>query len=440
MEGICPRCGYQDARGDQCDKCGNLLDPMELIEPRCKIDGATPVPRDTTHFYVRLDALQPQVEKFVEEHSPLWSQNAQSITYSWLKQGLNARSITRDLKWGVPVPLKGYEDKVFYVWFDAPIGYISITANYTDAGVEGGQDWKKWWLPDSKTDVKLYQFMGKDNVPFHTVLFPACLLGTGQPWTKLHNISTTGIPRPLILLTAEYLQYEGDKFSKSRGVGVFGDQASLTGQSASTFRYYLLSSRPESSDSQFLWREFISKHNTELLNNLGNLVNRVIKFLNSKYQGILPNYTQDTHDTAQIHKFEEDVNQLLSAYIENMDAIRIKHGLRLAMDLSTRINTFLQDNKLDNNLFNHFPERCAATLGAALNAVYLLSAVLSPFLPSTSDAIDEQINAPRLAIPDEWCVGDILPGHKIGKAQYLFKKIDEGEEEIWKSKFGGSPN
>lgn len=192
VEGICPRCAYPDARGDQCDKCGNLLDPMELIEPRCKIDGATPVPRNTTHFYVRLDELQPTVQNFVAEQSPRWSSNATSITQSWLKQGLHPRSITRDLKWGVPVPLEGYQDKVFYVWFDAPIGYISITANYTDAAVEGGQEWKKWWFHDDKTDVKLYQFMGKDNVPFHTVLFPASLLGTGQNWTMLHNISTTG--------------------------------------------------------------------------------------------------------------------------------------------------------------------------------------------------------------------------------------------------------
>ena len=192
VEGICPKCAYPDARGDQCDKCGNLLDPMELIEPRCKIDGATPIPRNTTHFYVRLDELQPTVQKFVAEQSPRWSSNATSITQSWLKQGLHPRSITRDLKWGVPVPLEGYQDKVFYVWFDAPIGYISITANYTDAGVEGGQEWKKWWFHDDKTDVKLYQFMGKDNVPFHTVLFPASLLGTRQNWTMLHNISTTG--------------------------------------------------------------------------------------------------------------------------------------------------------------------------------------------------------------------------------------------------------
>jgi methionyl-tRNA synthetase len=197
VEGICPKCSYEDARGDQCDRCGNLLDPMELIQPRCKIDGATPVPRETTHFYIKLDSLQPRVEEFVKDRSSTWSANATSIAQSWLKQGLHPRSITRDLKWGVPVPLEGFRDKVFYVWFDAPIGYISITANYTDAGIEGGQEWKKWWQPEKGSDVKLYQFMGKDNVPFHTVLFPASLLGTGVPWTMLDSISTTGDLPPL---------------------------------------------------------------------------------------------------------------------------------------------------------------------------------------------------------------------------------------------------
>jgi len=213
----------------------------------------------------------------------------------------------------------------------------------------------------------------------------------------------------------------------------------LTGQTSSTFRYYLISARPESADSQFLWRDFIAKHNTELLNNLGNLVNRVIKFLNSKYAGTVPDYTLDTDDIAGVKKFEADMNEHLAAYIDAMDSLRLKNGLHTAMAMSARVNLLLQENKLDNHLFNNFPDRCAATLGAALNAVYLLSALLSPFMPATSDAIDEQVNAPRLAVPDQWRVGDILPGHQIGNAAYLFKKIDECEEAVWKSKFGGAP-
>ena len=236
----------------------------------------------------------------------------------------------------------------------------------------------------------------------------------------------------------EYLQYEGDKFSKSRGLCVFGDQAKFTGQSSSVFRYYLLSTRPETSDSQFLWREFITKHNTELLNNLGNLVNRVTKFLTSKYHSIVPDYTKDTSDTAGTKKLEEIINEKLKEYVKQMDRLKLKEGLKLAMDISMQLNSFLQENKLDNSLFSNFPDRCATTIGAAVNGIYLLSALLSPFIPATSDSIDEQINAPRLAVPDSWRVGDILPGHAIGKPAYLFKRIDEGEEEEWKSKFGGS--
>lgn len=212
VEGTCPKCGYEDARGDQCDACGQLLDPLELIDPRCKLDNHSPVKRDSKHIFLELDKLQLELEQWVKKSfdAGQWSRNGLSITENWLKQGLKKRCITRDLTWGTPVPLKGYEKKVLYVWFDACIGYLSITADYTT-------DWEKWWR--AKEDVKLYQFMGKDNVPFHTVIFPGTQIGTKDDnWTMLHHLSTT-----------EYLQYEGGKFSKSRGVGVFGNNARDTG-------------------------------------------------------------------------------------------------------------------------------------------------------------------------------------------------------------------
>ena len=212
VEGTCPKCAYEDARGDQCDKCGQLLDPAELINPRCMIDNHTPIMRESTHTFLELDKLQPAIEEWSRKSAEegLWSRNGRIITESWLKEGLRKRCITRDLSWGTPVPLEGYDKKVLYVWFDACIGYVSITANYT-------KEWKKWWKAGS--DVKLYQFMGKDNVPFHTVVFPGSQLGTNDgDWTMLHHLSTT-----------EYLQYEGGKFSKSRGVGVFGNNAKDTG-------------------------------------------------------------------------------------------------------------------------------------------------------------------------------------------------------------------
>jgi len=212
VEGTCPKCSYPDARGDQCDGCGQLLDPLELINPRCKYDGNSPVKRDSRHIFLQLDKLQPEVEEWSKKSAEQgqWSRNGRIITESWFKEGLKKRCITRDLTWGTPVPLEGYDKKVLYVWFDACIGYVSITANYT-------KDWEKWWK--GKDDVKLYQFMGKDNVPFHTVVFPASQIGTrDRNWTMLHHLSTT-----------EYLQYEGGKFSKSRGIGVFGNNAQDTG-------------------------------------------------------------------------------------------------------------------------------------------------------------------------------------------------------------------
>jgi methionyl-tRNA synthetase len=185
VEGTCPLCGYEDARGDQCDKCGKLLNATDLVNPHCKLDGATPVPRDSKHLFLNLTEQQPSLEAWFKEASKNgeWTANSQTITNNWLKEGLKPRCITRDLKWGTAVPRPGFEDKVFYVWFDAPIGYPSITATYTP-------EWEKWWK--NPKNVQLYQFMGKDNVPFHTVIFPSTLIGTKDNWTLLHHLSTTG--------------------------------------------------------------------------------------------------------------------------------------------------------------------------------------------------------------------------------------------------------
>ena len=211
ITGTCPKCGYEDARGDQCDNCGALLNPTELIDPKCKFTGTTPVMKSTKHVFLDLPKLSESLQTYVEETSKQggWSSNCLQITNAWIRDGLKQRCITRDLKWGVPVPMPGYENKVFYVWFDAPIGYISITANYTS-------EWEKWWKnPD---EVELVQFMGKDNVPFHTVIFPAVLIGTGENWTMMKKISVT-----------EYLNYETGKFSKSRGTGPYGNGRSHIG-------------------------------------------------------------------------------------------------------------------------------------------------------------------------------------------------------------------
>ncbi|KAJ2330485.1 methionine--tRNA ligase mes1 [Coemansia sp. RSA 2681] len=423
VEGTCPKCAYDDARGDQCDKCGTLLNAVDLIDPRCKLDGNRPVIRSSTQQYLDLTKLQLQCKEFARKSSEdgNWSANSLAITNKWFDEGLKARCITRDLKWGVPVPLEGYEKKVFYVWFEACIGYPSITANYTDA-------WELWWKnPDN---VSLYQFMGKDNVPFHTVVFPSTQIATGDSWTQLHHMAA-----------CEYLQYESGKFSKSRGVGVFGNNARDTGVPSDVWRYFLMANRPESADAVFAWSDFVARNNGELLANVGNFCNRIVKFVdaNTKYAGVLP-----AADAARIavgadtsdRRLIDDVNALLARYIERMDAVKIKAGLRTAMEISARGNLYLQESKLDNALFSENRAQCDTVAAVAINLIYLLSALFHPFMPATSANIAHQLNAPQRIVTDTFELA-LHAGHVIGKADYLFTRIDEKMIDEWRSKYGG---
>ncbi|MCP4296927.1 MAG: methionine--tRNA ligase, partial [Proteobacteria bacterium] len=244
VEGNCPHCDYEEARGDQCDQCGKLLQPTELKNPKCQVCGNTPSRKLTKHLYLKLPDLEPKLKNFHQQSTVQgkWSSNAISVVRSWIDKGLISRPITRDLSWGVKVPKKGYENKVFYVWFDAPIGYISSTMKMKPS------DWQTWWLSPETTE--LYQFMAKDNILFHTVVFPASLLGTGKPWTLLHHINST-----------EYLNYENTKFSKSRGTGVFGTDVMNSDIPVDLWRFYLLFNRPEKSDSNFSWDQFLDDIN-----------------------------------------------------------------------------------------------------------------------------------------------------------------------------------
>ncbi|SCZ89902.1 BZ3500_MvSof-1268-A1-R1_Chr9g10637 [Microbotryum saponariae] len=430
VEGTCPKCGYDGARGDQCEFCSVTYEsPMELVNPRCSACGSKPTARVTAHLHIKLKELQPKIEAWVEKASSEgdWSANGMAFTNGWLKGGLQSRGMTRDLEWGVKLPEElgeKWENKVMYVWFDAPIGYPSITANYTD-------EWQRWWRnPDN---VKLYQFMGKDNVPFHTVLFPAYLLGTTDPWTMLHSISTT-----------EYLQYEGTKFSKSKNVGVFGSNARETGVPASVWRYYLLQNRPETNDSEFTWDDFVAKANAELLNNLGNFVNRMIKFVIAKFDSVIPDPNQGSIDyatkafpiPAKDQSFVNDINTFLTTFIDQMDHQKIRAGLQTVMQISSRGNQFIQDNHVDNALLASDPKRAQEVVLLVLNLIYVLGSTLHPFMPSTSDSIYRQLDATPRSIPDKFEI-DLLPGHRLGQADYLFTRIDPKQVPIWRAQFGG---
>lgn len=417
VEGECPICGYADAHGDQCDSCGQLLDSLDLKSPRCKVDGSTPITKDTKHMFLELDKLQSEVDTFFQESASkgAWSSNGKEITSAWLKEGLKPRSITRDMKWGTEVPLPGYENKVIYPWFDACIGYVSITAHYTD-------QWQQWWRnPD---EVQLYQFIGKDNVAYHSVMFPGSQIGTRDSWTKLHHLATT-----------EFLTYEGGKFSKSRGTGVFGDSAQKTNVPSDVWRYYLLAHRPETSDSEFNWDDFISSNNNMLLKNLGNFVSRVVKFVNSKhFNRIVPNYTN--YHEPLFDTWKEEINVLLTQYIRSLEAVKLRAALSKVLQISQQGNIFLQSNSLNNKLAENEPSKCAAVIGLALNLIHLLSSVIAPYMPDSATLINTQLRADPLPIPDYWTADSIKPGHEIGQAAYLFTTIKPEKGEEWREMFG----
>ncbi|KAJ0234787.1 Methionine--tRNA ligase [Hirschfeldia incana] len=433
IEGSCPfkECNYDSARGDQCEKCGKLLNPTELKVPRCKVCQTTPRIRDTDHLFIELPLLKDKLEAYINETSVTgsWSQNAIQTTKAWLNEGLRQRCITRDLKWGVPVPHEKYKEKVFYVWFDAPIGYVSITSCYTS-------EWEKWWK--NPENVELYQFMGKDNVPFHTVMFPSTQLGTGENWTLMKTISVT-----------EYLNYETKKFSKSKGVGVFGDDVKNTNIPVEVWRYYLLTNRPEVSDTQFLWDDLRAKLTGELLHNLGNFVNRVLTFIAKPepagYGSVIPDAPgAESHPLTQ--SLAEDVGKFLKQYVEAMEKVKLKQGLKIAMSISNEGNAYLQETKFWK-LYKENKPSCAIVIRTAAGLVHLLAQLLEPFMPSFSREVFKQLNLPlQFSLSDErgeltlastpW---EILPrNHKIGTPQPLFKELTEEEVQQYKEKFEGS--
>lgn len=364
--GTCPHCGYEGAKGDQCDQCGKLLEPTDLINPKSFISGETPVLRDSRHLFLNLETLAPQIQNFIETASVKgkWTQNSISISNSWVREGLQSRCMTRDLSWGVDVPVKGFEDKCFYVWFDAPIGYISITAEIT-------KEWKQWWC--NPENVDLYQFMGKDNVPFHTVLFPATLLGTGDDWTLIHHISTT-----------EYINYETGKFSKSNSRGVFGNHVAEMPFPISNWRYYLLANRPEQSDSVFNWDDFQSRVNQELLPKPGNLVQRVLKFVFVKLDGKVPVAKSDELTQTDLD-FLAQVKSKIDHYCESMEVTKMREALKTVMEICADCNKFMQDRAIWAKETDETTKR--VVLAIMCNCIRIAACLFEPFMPSFSAKI-----------------------------------------------------
>ncbi|XP_058869039.1 methionine--tRNA ligase, cytoplasmic-like isoform X1 [Acipenser ruthenus] len=418
VEGTCPFCNYEEARGDQCDKCGKLINATELKNPQCKICKGTPVVKSSKHLFLDLPKLEARLVKWLEDSmvSGNWTPNARFIARSWIRDGLKPRCITRDLKWGIPVPLEEFKDKVFYVWFDAPIGYLSITANYTD-------QWERWWK--NPEQVQLYNFMAKDNVPFHSVVFPCSLLGAEDNYTLVNH-----------LIATEYLNYEDGKFSKSRGVGVFGDMAKETGIPADIWRFYLLFIRPEGQDSSFSWSDLLLKNNSELLNNLGNFINRAGMFVCKFFEGRVPEMELNDDDKRLLAQATWELRQ----YLQLLEKVRIRDALKCILNISRHGNQYIQANEPWKRIkgTDADRQRAGTVTGVAVNMACLLSIMLQPYMPRVSASIQEQLLAPpQCNVLTEEFVCILPSGHQIGAVSPLFQKLETDQIESWRKRFGG---
>jgi len=414
--GVCPKCGSEGARGDQCDSCDHLLNPTELKNPKCKVCQTSPVQKDSEHLFLDLNKIQGKAEEWYKAaiQKDKWSNNSITTTNTFLKEGLKSRCITRDLKWGVPVPLPKYEGKVFYVWFDAPIGYISITNGIVP-------EWEKWWKnPDN---VQLYQFIGKDNILFHSLMFPASLIGTGENYTLVRHLNST-----------EFLNYEGTKFSKSDNVGIFGDQAKETNISCEVYRYYLLAVRPEQQDANFSWAELAERNNNELLKNLGNFSVRVLKFVENHYKKIIPEYdpTDEQSEEAASECLKEFYKEL-ETYATNMEGVKLKEGIKQAMNLSSICNKYMQKWEPWTAAKTN-AKFAGSAINILMNVFMVVCAALEPFIPTFAAKIYYMTNWKRgtreetllgyiLDAKDHMKVLTVIPAkHEIGEVLPIFRE------------------
>jgi methionyl-tRNA synthetase len=428
IQGICPVCGFPDARGDQCDNCGSLLDPIDLKEPYSVISGSRNLEvRDSRNLYLVQTKLQDAIRGWVDSRGE-FSSLARSIAYKHLDEGLIDRGITRDLSWGVPVtrggqPRTGFESKVFYVWFDAPIEYIGATEEWADAN---GQDWKRWWRQDEGAgDVRYVEFMGKDNVAFHTVSFPATILGSGEPWKSVDNLKAFN-----------WLNWYGDKFSTSKGRGVFMDQA-LELLPSDCWRWYLTANSPEHSDTAFTWEQFQGAVNKDLADVLGNFVNRILRFAEARFEGKIP---AGGEPGPLEEKLYAQVAEKLADLTAQFEAIEIRKTAQALRALWVVGNEYLQE-AAPWTAIKTDQDRAAVIVRTAINLAALYARVSAPIIPAAAEAIALAVGEPY---PPTWPSPDaaveltrLEAGRSFTVPDVLFKKIEDAELAEWTERFKG---
>ena len=408
IQGTCPRCGQPDAYGDQCEKCGSTLSPSELINPRSMLSGSKPVLKKTTHWYLPLNEYEPWLRQWILEEHKEWKPNVYGQCKSWIDQGLQPRAVTRDLDWGVPVPVQGAEGKVLYVWFDAPIGYISATKEWAQ---EKGKDWELYW---KNADTRLIHFIGKDNIVFHCIIFPSMLKEHGE------YILPENVP------ANEFLNLEGNKISTSRNWAVWLHEYldDFPGKE-DVLRYVLCANAPEAKDNDFTWKDFQAKNNNELVAIYGNFVNRVLVLIQKYYQGVIP-------EKGEIGTLDKELIDFLNAapktVEKSLEAFRFREALVNFMEIARRGNKYLADTE-PWKLIKENPERVKTILNLATQVVANLAILGEPFLPRTSVMIFNSLALSSQSWEKAGNIDLIKPGAQIREPELLFGKIEDTEIE-----------
>ncbi len=402
VEGECPHCHSPGARGDQCDNCGRILEQTDLINPHCVLCGQTPVLKESRHWFFDLPKLAGELREYVERN-PNFPENARNFSLGWLKEGLKPRSLTRDISWGIPAPFEGAEGKTLYVWMEAVLGYISATKEWGEKAKKPTL-WKKYWLnPDSRN----VHFIGKDNIPFHTIILPGLLKGSGEPYCLPWQVSST-----------EYIQFEGTKFSKSRRIGVWMDEA-LDLEGPEYWRYALISLRPEQKDVNFTWDEFERKVNTELNDVVGNFVHRTVSLLQTHFGGVVPHYSSRSElDQDVLHTLERESLTTDKKFKE----FRLKEALERVVDLAREGNRYLNERE-PWKAYKTSESKAGQTVGISIQLVGSVAILLQPFLPETSSKILKGIIRRKTLGWEHSGTCFVKTGTKIARFEPFFHKV-----------------
>ncbi|HKZ54308.1 MAG TPA: methionine--tRNA ligase [Anaerolineales bacterium] len=449
VEGTCPICGFKEARGDQCDHCGNLLDPLDLIEPRSKTDGSRPVPRDTEHFFLDLPVFEDRLRAYLDQHEGHWRPSVFNFARSYLSGGLKGRPVTRDISWGIPVPLSGWEEKRLYVWFEAVMGYLTATIEWAHNSGRP-EAWKEWWYDP---EARIYNFIGKDNIPFHTMIWQAELLGVGNLYEEDRKKQ---LNLPYDIPANEFMNVEGAQFSKSRNWAVWLPDI-LTRYDPDAIRFYVASVMPETRDSDFSWSDFVRRNNDELVATWGNLAHRVLSFAHKHWEGAVP---EPGHLRELDQELLSQVEGGFTSVGEHLAAVHLRAALQEALGLARAVNGYL-DRAPWFSAIKTDKGAAAKTVFTALQAIDWLKILFAPFLPFSAERLHRTLGyheplfgEQRIEVFQEkershealtydnsrasgkWQPALLQPGQGLQRPEPLYKKLEPEMVEAERSRLG----